>query len=275
MFRLGMPVPSAFIITAECSLEYFKQAHRKDYYLSQELVSEYKRGIVGLEHQTGKKFALGTEYALPGSPAFAQKEAKMPLLLSVRAGSAVSMPGMMDTVLNLGINDFIADHMGRTMNNPRWAYDTYRRFLQMFGTVVLNADKQQYEDVMQEACLRRGVPHENLLPMADIKEVVKRFKLIVSVPDDPWEQLDMAIQAVFRSWNSPRAVKYRDINNISSDYGTAVVVQSMVYGNLNAQSGSGVAFTRNPTTGAKELYGEYLPSSEVSMLRCLLSPLYC
>jgi hypothetical protein len=170
---------------------------------------------------------------------------------------------MMQTVLNVGINDQIVENMAHISLNPRWAYDTYRRFLQMFGNVVLNLDEMPYEEILSVARSKRNVPHDSLLEEEDLKEVVKQFKLLTNVPDDPWVQLDMAIQAVFRSWNSPRAVKYRDINNISADYGTAVVVQSMVYGNLNAQSGSGVAFTRNPTTGAKELYGEYLPNSEV------------
>jgi pyruvate,orthophosphate dikinase len=264
MSRLGMPVPAAFIITAECSLEYSHQ--KASNYLSSELVNDYKRGIHELESQTGKRFGLGTEYATGASTLLGQAQVKMPLLLSVRAGSEVSMPGLVDTVLNLGINDHIAEHMARLQNNPRWAYDTYRRFLQMFGTLVLGADKAQYDAVLEEACLKRGVPHESLLQMSDLMEVVRRFKLIASVPDDPWQQLDMAVQAVFRSWNSPRAVKYRDVNRrgLSSEHGTAVTVQSMVYGNLNALSGSGVAFTRNPTTGHKELFGEYLANCEVS-----------
>jgi pyruvate,orthophosphate dikinase len=257
-----MPVPAAFIITAECSLEYSHQ--KASNYLSSELVNDYKRGIHELESQTGKRFGLGTEYANGASTLLGQAQVKMPLLLSVRAGSVVSMPGLVDTVLNLGINDHITEHMARLQNNPRWAYDTYRRFLQMFGTLVLGADKAQYDAVLEEACLKRGVPHESLLQMSDLMEVLLRFKLIASVPDDPWQQLDMAVQAVFRSWNSPRAVKYRDVNRLSSEHGTAVTVQSMVYGNLNAQSGSGVAFTRNPTTGHKELFGEYLANCEVS-----------
>ena len=257
MFRLGMPVPPAFIITADNSLEYFKAGmSNKGYLLPQELMTDIKKGVTELEHQTNKKFGLGVDQVFDGAP-------KTPLLLSVRAGSAISMPGMMDTVLNLGINEFVTEHMGKLMNNHRWAFDTYLRFLQMFGTVVLGVDKKRYDDILHEMLKSQDVPHESLLSIANMKDVIARFKKIAAVPDDPWEQLDMAIQAVFRSWNSPLAMKYRDINNISSEYGTAVTVQSMVFGNLNTQSGSGVAFTRNPTTGIKELYGEYLPCSEV------------
>lgn len=153
-------------------------------------------------------------------------------------------------------------------NNPRWAYDTYRRFLQMFGNVVLGTNKQPYEDILEAARKRRAVPHESLLPVGDLQEVVEQFKLLAAVPEDPWEQLRMAVEAVFRSWFSPLAVKYRDVHSIPGDLGTAVTVQSMVYGNQNVLSGSGVAFTRNPITGAKELYGEYLTNSEVIFPIC-------
>jgi pyruvate,orthophosphate dikinase len=254
--RLGIPVPPGFVISTECCKDFLKlDVEQKVTRISDQLRSDYKNTVLELERVTGKKYG-GTFPVKSDTP--------LPLLLSVRSGAPVSMPGMMQTVLNVGINDQIVENMAHISLNPRWAYDTYRRFLQMFGNVVLNLDEKPYEDILSAARGKRNVPHDSQLEEEDLKEVVKQFKLLANVPEDPWVQLDMAIQAVFRSWNSPRAVKYRDINNISSDYGTAVVVQSMVYGNLNAQSGSGVAFTRNPTTGAKELYGEYLSNAEVS-----------
>eukprot|EP00600_Ochromonadales_sp_CCMP1393_P008438 CAMPEP_0174954150 /NCGR_PEP_ID=MMETSP0004_2-20121128/265_1 /TAXON_ID=420556 /ORGANISM="Ochromonas sp., Strain CCMP1393" /LENGTH=988 /DNA_ID=CAMNT_0016201933 /DNA_START=1859 /DNA_END=4825 /DNA_ORIENTATION=- len=250
MYRLGMPVPPAFVITAESCLEYFKQ---DDEELDKDLVAEYTKGVHEIESQTGKQF---------GGNFKTQHPLKPPLLLSVRSGAAVSMPGMMDTILNLGINDDIVDVLARISNNPRWAFDTYRRFLQMFGNVVLGVDKQLYEDVLQVAREKRGVPHDSLLTMADLVDVVKEFKKIATVPAEPWEQLNMAVQAVFKSWYSPRAVKYRDIHHMHEVLGTAVNIQSMVYGNMNTRSGSGVAFTRNPTTGEKEMYGEFLSNAE-------------
>lgn len=268
---MGLPVPSAFIITAECCVEYFKEDGLKGTKLNTHLWDDICKGVHELEMQTGKSF--GMERGVKSPMVRSQQEAKHMLLLSVRAGAMVSMPGMMDSVLNLGINDEVAEAMARATNNPRWAFDTYRRFLQMFGTVVLGTDKQPYEDILEAARKRRAVPHESLLPVADLQEVVEKFKLLASVPEDPWEQLRMAVEAVFRSWYSPLAVKYRDIHGIPGDLGTAVTVQSMVYGNQNVLSGSGVAFTRNPTTGAKELYGEYLTNSEVRnvhVINCII-----
>ena len=169
----------------------------------------------------------------------------------------------MDTVLNLGMNDEILDSMVRLSGNPRWAYDTYRRFLQMYGDVVLGVDKSLYEDVLADARKQRGVNYDSLLNVDELIHVVAKFQEITNVPHDPWDQLRSAIEAVFNSWYSPRAVKYRDINGISSEIGTGVVVQSMVYGNMNDASGSGVGFTRDPATGVKLLYGEYLSNAEV------------
>jgi len=192
-----------------------------------------------------------------------------PLLLAVRSGAAVSMPGMMGTVLNVGINEHIVEYMAQNSQNPRWAYDTYRRFLQMFGNIVYNMDLQPYEDIVANVRKARGVDHDSQLLAEDFQEIVRHFKLLVAVPDDPWEQLHLSIEAVLKSWNSPRARKYREVNGIPHNLGTAVTVMSMVYGNLNDFSGSGVAFSRNPTTGAKELYGEYLTNAVVRIV-CLL-----
>lgn len=259
MFRQGMPVPSAFVITTDACKDYYHQSEKGNK-LGPHLINDYKKAIHEMEVQTNKKF--GGECHDPRTkPAVVPKH---PLLLSVRSSAAVAMPGMMQTILNLGINEEIVDCMARLSGNPRWAYDTYRRFLQMFGHVVLNVEMKCYEDILEKARMKRGVAHNSLLTMADLVEVVKEFRAVAAVPDDPWEQLQMAVEAVFMSWYSPVALKYRDVHCISDDLGTAVTVQSMVFGNMNIRSGSGIAFTRNPSTGSKELYGEFLPNAEVS-----------
>lgn len=261
MFRLGLPVPPGFVITTETCTDFFNQQGKTQTQLSTVLVDQYTKAIHELEKQTGKYFG-GVQVGKQGIISTLEQINTIPLLLSVRSGAAVSMPGMMDTILNLGINEELVLIMARLSNNPRWAFDTYRRFLSMFGTVVLGAEKSKYEEVMEKARKRRGVEYDSMLTMSDLQTVVKHFKEIATVPDDPWEQLQMAIEAVFCSWYSPRAVKYRDIHGISNDLGTAVTVQSMVYGNMNMRSGSGVAFTRNPATGEKVFYGEYLNNAE-------------
>lgn len=247
-----MPVPQGFIITTEACKEFLHQEDLSE--LNSDLAAEIMKGIHRLEKDTRLSFATSRP---KGSTTDV-----MPLLLSVRSGAAVSMPGMMDTILNLGINDEIVKAMIRLSDNSRWAYDTYRRFLQMFGNVVLGIEKDQYEKILATYRETRRVEADSQLLDVDLMQIVEEFKQFTPVPHDPYEQLRMAIVAVFNSWNSPNAVKYRDINNISSDLGTAVVVQSMVYGNMNDQSGSGVAFTRNPQTGVKEIYGDFLPNAE-------------
>lgn len=256
MFRLGLPVPHGFVISTETCVDFFKHSNLD---LDQHLMYEIERAVHELEKQTGKKFAPQADLS-PRSKA--TKINTLPLLLSVRSGAAVSMPGMMDTILNLGINEDIVHIMARVSNNLRWAYDTYRRFLQMYGTVVLHIDKDRYERILDETRNRRGVSHDSLLTDSDLIQVANEFKSFTDVPEDPWEQLKCAIKAVFLSWNSPRAIKYRDIHNISQDLGTGVIVQTMVYGNLNVKSGSGVCFTRNPATGEKRLFGEFLVNAE-------------
>lgn len=256
MFRLGLPVPHGFVISTETCVDFFKQ---KNLDLDEHVKYEIERAVHELEKQTGKKFSPPTDLS-PRAKATQIKT--LPLLLSVRSGAAVSMPGMMDTILNLGMNEDIVHIMARVSNNLRWAYDTYRRFLQMYGTVVLHIDKDRYEDVLADARKRRGVSHDSLLTDSDLIQVANDFRAFTDVPDDPWEQLRCAVTAVFMSWNSPRAIKYRDIHNISPDLGTGVIIQTMVYGNLNNRSGSGVCFTRNPGTGEKRLYGEYLVNAE-------------
>eukprot|EP01038_Epipyxis_sp_PR26KG_P012263 gene12263-16443_t len=254
MFKLGLPVPAGFIITTETSLEYYQQQlSDSSGASSKQLIDEYSHGIKELEKQTGQTF---------GGIDSAKSAEYIPLLLSVRSGAAVSMPGMMDTILNLGINDEVAIVLARFTNNVRFAYDTYRRFLQMYGTVVLQVDKESYEYILQNAKNRRGVKSDSELTADDLKIIVEEFKALAKVPEDPWEQLRLAINAVFGSWYSTRAIKYRDIHNISNELGTAVTIQCMVYGNMNNHSGSGVAFTRDPSTGIKRFYGEYLENAE-------------
>lgn len=215
--------------------------------MDSEFYSELRNAVTELEKQTGRNFSANVDTSTT-----------FPLLLSARSGAPVSMPGMMSTVLNIGLNDVKVEQLATVSKNRRFAFDCYRRFLQMFGEVVLGIDKGTYENIVKEVKERSGIVNDAMLRELDLHELCDRFKQLVTIPDDPWIQLQMAIEAVFKSWNTPRARKYRDINNISDDYGTAVIVQSMVFGNMNSNSGTGVVFTRNPATGAKEIYGEYL-----------------
>lgn len=242
MVRLGLPVPPGFIVSTQSCNEYLRRGS-----LDTDLHMELRNGIKEMEKQTGRNFSANTDTIQT-----------FPLLLSVRSGAPVSMPGMMSTVLNVGLNDAKVEQLAATSNNRRFALDCYRRFLQMFGDVVLGMNTEVYEKIIQDAKDRRGVENDALLRTEDLQSIVDQFKQLVTIPDDPWIQLEMAIEAVFKSWNTPRARKYRDIHNINEDMGTAVIVQSMVFGNMNSISGSGVVFTRNPSTGDKEMYGEYL-----------------
>ena len=261
LYHLGMVVPPAFVISAENSIETYSKNGSSDKRLDKHLINDYRKAVHELEEQTGKIF--GEEFP-PASELVEQHSTKLPLLFSVRSSAPVSLPGMTETVLNLGVNDEIVKKLARTSNNPRWAYDTYRRFLQMFGNIVMGVDKKLYENILEAARNKAGVAQNYLLTAEDLMEVVEDFKALAVVPDDPWEQLQLTIEAMFRSWYSPRAVKYRDVYNIDNALGTAVIVQSMVYGNMSGRSGSGIAFTRNPDSGAKELSGEYLANAEVN-----------
>lgn len=267
MFRLGLPVPPGFIITTETCVDFFNNNNNKNNKLSQNsklsqtLINQYTKAVHELEKQSGKTFG-GIQIGKTGMINKMEQITTIPLLLSVRSGAAVSMPGMMDTILNLGMNEELVQIMARLSNNARWAYDCYRRFIQMFGTVVYNIDKKKYDDILDNIKTKRNVCCDSLLTVSDLQIVIQEFKQLAEIPIDPWEQLQLAIEAVFNSWFSPRAVKYRDIHNIAEDLGTAVTVQSMVYGNMNIRSGSGVAFTRNPGTGDKVFFGEYLNNAE-------------
>lgn len=248
MTRLGIPVPPGIVITTEMCRRYYKNGRRMPDGLWEKVVGLMKK----LEEKTGKRF---------GDPS-------NPLLVSVRSGAPYSMPGMMDTILNLGINDEVAKGLARLSGDKRFAYDTYRRFLQMFGKIVLKVPGEKFEEIIEEVKKKHGARYDVEVPAEGWEEVVDMFKELIrreagrDVPSDPYEQLKMAIRAVFDSWWNPRAVEYRRHYKISDELCTAVNIVVMVYGNMGANSGTGVAFTRNPSSGEKELYGEWLENAQ-------------
>jgi pyruvate,orthophosphate dikinase len=248
MASLGIPVPPGFTIaTSVCPL--FEKSGNK---LPASVEKEVDANITRLETEMGAKF---------GDP-------KQPLLVSVRSGAAVSMPGMMDTVLNLGMNDTVAKGMAEKTKNPRFVYDSYRRFLQMFGDVVLNVDHDNFEHALSELKAKKKAKFDTDLSADDLKQLVEEYKKIIQketgkpFPQEPRQQLSLAIGAVFGSWNNERAITYRRLNNIAGLLGTAVNVQSMVYGNMGETSGTGVCFSRDPSTGENRFYGEYLMNAQ-------------
>jgi len=248
MSNLKLPIPPGFTITTEVCELFYKNNRRYPEGLEQEVEANLQK----LEELTGKK--LGD----PGNP----------LLVSVRSGAAASMPGMMDTVLNLGLNDRSVEGLAKKSNNERFAYDSYRRFIQMFGNVVLNIEHDRFEEILESVKHKRGITQDVELDVRDLKEIVSGYKELVKkaigtdFPQDPKDQLWKSIGAVFGSWNNDRAIKYRELNNITSLKGTAVNVQSMVFGNLGETSGTGVAFSRNPSTGENKYYGEFLMNAQ-------------
>ncbi len=248
MTGLGMPVPQGFTITTEACTQYYADGEK----INDAIRAEILTYVGKLEKMTGKKFGD------PGNP----------LLVSVRSGSRASMPGMMDTILNLGMNDTVVEAFAAKTNNPRFAYDSYRRFIQMYSDVVMEVGKAYFEKLIDEMKEARGVTLDTELTAEDLKELATQFKAEYKAkigsdfPSDPVEQLFGAIQAVFRSWDNPRAVYYRRMNDIPSDWGTAVNVQSMVFGNMGNTSGTGVAFSRNPATGDSGLFGEFLMNAQ-------------
>jgi pyruvate,orthophosphate dikinase len=248
MTNAGAPVPSGFTITTEaCKLFY-----QNDMRLPKTIESEIRNNLKKVEKSMGARF---------GDP-------PNPLLLSVRSGAKFSMPGMMDTVLNLGLNDRTAEGLAKKTQNEKFVYDSYRRFVQMFGNVVLGIDKEQFEKILQKKKDAKHIKHDASLLVEDLKELVRKFKAKIKektreeFPADPYKQLRMATDAVFRSWNNPRAITYRRLHNISSELGTAVNVQTMVFGNMGETSATGVGFTRNPSTGENKFYGEYLDNAQ-------------
>jgi pyruvate,orthophosphate dikinase len=248
MTNAGLPVPPGFTIATSACRSYFENNNQ----LPESIQAEVKQALAKLEALLGQR--LG--------------DAKAPLLVSVRSGAKFSMPGMMDTILNLGMNDKIVEVFAGKANNPRFAYDSYRRFIQMFGNVVMEIPKQKFEHVFDGQKKKKRVKLDTELTAEDLKAVIGDYKKMVrkevgkDFPQDPRVQLNMAIEAVFRSWYNPRAKTYRRLNKISDDLGTAVSVQTMVFGNMGETSGTGVGFTRNPATGAKEFYGEFLMNAQ-------------
>ena len=248
MSSLGMPVPNGFTITTEACNKYYEDGET----ISDDIRSQIYEYLEMLEKETGKKFG----------------DSENPLLVSVRSGARASMPGMMDTILNLGINDVVAATIAEKTGNERFAYDSYRRFIQMFADVVKGLSKKRFEEIIDEVKAEKGKKDDLELDAEDMKELVARFKdfyrseLGEDFPTDPRTQMMEAIEAVFRSWNNERAIYYRRQNDIPSDWGTAVNVQMMVFGNMGEDCGTGVAFTRNPATGENKLYGEFLMNAQ-------------
>jgi len=248
MSKTGVPVPPGFTISTDVCEEYYTQNGK----YPSTLEAEVEKHLSALEKVRGKK--LG--------------DSKDPLLVSVRSGAAVSMPGMMDTVLNLGLNDKAVEGLSGVSGNPRFAWDAYRRFINMFGNVVMGIAHADFEEELAKMKKKRGVELDTGLTTEDLQELVELYKKVYkkhtkdSFPQDPIKQLWAAIDAVFGSWNTQKAVKYRKINNITGLKGTAVNVQSMVFGNLGETSGTGVTFSRDPATGQKVFYGEYLQNAQ-------------
>ena len=248
MTTLGIPVPQGFIVTTEVCNKYYEDGK----VISEKIIEEIYENISKLEKITGKEFGSNTN----------------PLLVSVRSGARASMPGMMDTILNLGLNDEAVEVMAKLTNNPRFAYDSYRRFIQMFSDVVMGIEKRLFENIIDELKEEKGVEVDTDLTADDLKELVTRFKAFYKKEigqdflADPKQQLIESITAVFRSWDNPRARVYRRLNDIPSEWGTAVNVQEMVFGNKGETSGTGVVFSRNPSTGEDEIYGEYLMNAQ-------------
>ena len=248
MTRIGLPVPPGMTITTEVCRQYYKVGNQ----FPAGLTDQMKAGLAAIEQKTNKKFGDATN----------------PLLLSVRSGAIFSMPGMMDTILNLGLNDVTVEGMATATANRRFAFDAYRRFIQMFGDVVLEIHKHDFEELLTKCKEQQGVKFDQELTAEALSELVAAYKKLVvdrsgrPFPQDPMEQLFMSVEAVFRSWNNERAIVYRNLNRISHDLGTAVNVQAMVFGNMGDDCGTGVAFTRNPSTGEKALYGEFLTNAQ-------------
>ena len=249
MTNLGLPIPQGFTVTTEACTDYYNN----DKKISEDIQNQIFEALKELDKIQGKKFGDTSD----------------PLLVSVRSGARASMPGMMDTILNLGLNDVAVEGFAEKTGNPRFAYDSYRRFIQMYSDVVMEVNKSFFEKIIDELKEEKGIKFDTEMTVEDLKELVRRFKEVYSAhmdgaefPQDPREQLMGAVKAEFRSWDNPRAIVYRRMNDIPGDWGTAVNVQAMVFGNMGETSGTGVAFTRNPSTGEKGIYGEYLINAQ-------------
>ena len=249
MTNLGLPIPQGFTVTTEACTDYYNSGKQ----ITEEIQGQIFAALGELEKIQGKKFG----------------DTEDPLLVSVRSGARASMPGMMDTISNLGLNDVAVEGFAKKTGNPRFAYDSYRRFIQMYSDVVMEVPKSFFEKIIDELKEEKGVKFDTELTTDDLKVLVEKFKSVYKnamngedFPQDPKEQLMGAVKAVFRSWDNPRAIVYRRMNDIPGDWGTAVNVQAMVFGNMGSTSGTGVAFTRNPSTGEKGIYGEYLINAQ-------------
>ena len=248
MTNLGLPVPQGFTITTEACTQYYEDGEK----INDEIMGQIMENITKMEEITGKKFG----------------DKENPLLVSVRSGARASMPGMMDTILNLGLNEEVVEVLATKSGNPRWAYDCYRRFIQMFSDVVMEVGKKYFEVLIDQMKEKKGVTQDVDLTAEDLKELANQFKaeykskIGSDFPSDPKEQLMAAVKAVFRSWDNPRANVYRRDNDIPYSWGTAVNVQMMAFGNMGDTSGTGVAFTRDPATGEKKLMGEFLMNAQ-------------
>jgi pyruvate, orthophosphate dikinase len=248
MTSIGLPVPPGFTITTECCDAYYKSGKK----LPAGLMDDVRSNIATLEKELGKKFG----------------DDKFPLLVSVRSGAADSMPGMMNTILNLGLNDVSTEGLAKATNNPRFAYDAYRRLINMFGDVVMDIDHHHFEEVFDKVKKKYKVTEDTDVPTEGLKELCEGYKALYKkdtgedFPQDPMKQLEKSVEAVFKSWMTNKAVKYREIENIRGLLGTAVNCQSMVYGNMGDDSGTGVAFTRNPSTGENKFFGEFLVNAQ-------------
>ena len=248
MTNLGLPIPQGFTITTEACVDYYRNGNK----IGNDIQFQIFESLRWMEQINGRTFGSTTD----------------PLLVSVRSGARVSMPGMMDTILNLGLNDKTVEALAQKTKNPRFAYDSYRRFIQMFSDVVKEVPKAKFEKIIDEVKAARKVRFDIELTAADMQELIKRFKKLYKTtlkedfPQEPGIQLMESVKAVFRSWNNPRAIVYRRMNDIPGDWGTAVNVQTMVFGNMGKTSGTGVAFTRSPSTGKADIYGEYLINAQ-------------
>ena len=248
MTNIGLPVPQGFTITTEACTQYYEDGEK----INDEIQAQIMEYVGKLEEITGKKFG----------------DKENPLLVSVRSGARASMPGMMDTILNLGLNEDVVKVLAEKSGNPRWAYDCYRRFIQMYSDVVMEVGKKYFEELIDKMKAERGVTQDVELTADDLKELAEQFKaeykekVGADFPTDPVDQMMGAVKAVFRSWNNPRAIVYRRMNDIPGSWGTAVNVQSMAFGNMGDDCGTGVAFTRNPATGEKKLMGEFLTNAQ-------------
>ena len=248
MTNIGLPVPSGFTISTEACKRFYDEGQKIDEILEKEILDN----LVELERNMGKKLGGSVN----------------PLLLSVRSGAPISMPGMMDTILNLGLNDQTVNALALAISNERTAYDSYRRLIQMYGNVVMKVDMNEFENILEDVKKNKGYNDDTELTTGDLKELVIKYKEVFKditgkdFPQDPVEQLMLSVEAVFSSWENDRAISYRNINNIPHNLGTAVNIQSMVFGNMGEDSATGVMFTRNPSTGEKKMYGEFLVNAQ-------------